>query len=335
MSNVYELAPRFAALFDGLKIAHGTGRGEWVKRPLRPEDWVKHLQGHGPGIGVAPLREDNTVAFAAIDLDEPDFNAAREMQQYIPGTSWIERSRSGNAHVWVFFKSACAAWVAMGILKEATLAAGKKGVEVFPKNWDFERVRFGNYINLPYHGDSRPILCGRTAASTAGCDKHARRPGGQVICSCNAPLPLEEFIDAAESNRNDPVDWERRAALMQIVAPSERTDRAEFGTQRNLHVCAERIISGEAGPLTEGHRNAVFFMLAKCLTNWALVDHDEALDMMRSVNADLCDPPEADSELRRILGNVERARYTSTGCDDPLVAPFADPNCPIANPRSR
>ena len=316
MSNVYELAPRFAALFDGLKIAHGTGRGEWVKRPLRPEDWVKHLQGHGPGIGVAPLREDNTVAFAAIDLDEPDFNAAREMQQYIPGTSWIERSRSGNAHVWVFFKSACAAWVAMGILKEATLAAGKKGVEVFPKNWDFERVRFGNYINLPYHGDSRPILYREQHTAITG-------------------YSLEGFLDAAQANLNDPVDWERRAALMQIVAPSERTDRAEFGTQRNLHVCAERIISGEAGPLTEGHRNAVFFMLAKCLTNWALVDHDEALDMMRSVNADLCDPPEADSELRRILGNVERARYTSTGCDDPLVAPFADPNCPIANPRSR
>ena len=307
--NVYELQPRFAALFDGLKIAHGTGKGQWVKRPLRPEDWVSHLQGVGAGIGVAPLREDNTVAFAAIDLDEPDFAAAHEMQRYIPGTSWVERSRSGNAHVWVFFAAACPAWVAMGILKEATLAAGKKGVEVFPKNHDFARVRLGNYINLPYHGDSRKVMRGEI------------------------DLGLDEFVGAAEAKRNDPMDWERRAAFMQIAPPSERKESAQFGTQKNLHICAEHVISGDAGPLTEGHRNAVFFMLAKCLTNWEQVDHGEALDMLRSVNADLCSPPESDSELRRILTNVERAQYTSTGCDDPLVQAFSHPDCPIANPR--
>ena len=311
--SVYGLHPRFAALFDGLKIAHGTGRGQWVKRPLRPEDWIKHLQGQGPGIGVAPLREDNTVAFAAIDLDEPDYDAALEMQRYIPGESWLERSRSGNAHLWVFFESACPAWLAMGILREATLAAGKKGVEVFPKNHDFERVRFGNYINLPFHGESRKVYFDIKDESSA--------------------FSLEEFLDRAEASRCDPVDWERRAALMQINPPSARKETAQFGTQKNLHICAEHVMSGEAGPLTEGHRNAVFFMLAKCLTNWEQVDHDEALDMLLSINDDLCDPPESRRELSRILSNVERARYTSTGCDDPLVQPFAHPDCPIANPR--
>lgn len=334
MTEIYENWERFAALFDGLKIAHGTGNGEWIKRPLRPEDWVKHLSGDGPGIGVAPLREDNTVAFAAIDLDEPDFDAAREMQQYIPGTSWIEKSRSGNAHVWVFFDKACPAWLAMGVLKEAILAAGKKGVEVFPKNHDFQRVRFGNYINLPFHGDSRPVLCNNTAPSAGSCGKlgHRSGPGGQMITPCSWTLTLAQFLDLAEASLNDPIDWERRATLMQLVPPSERKRSAEFGRQKNLHSCAERIINGESGPIPHGHQNATLFMLAKCLTNWEQVDHDETLDILRAVSADLFDPVPRDAEIRRILTNVERAQYTSTGCDDPLVQPFTDPNCPIANP---
>lgn len=313
--TVYELYPRFAELFDGLKVAHGTGRGQWIKRPLRSEDWVKHLQGEGPGIGVAPLREDNTVAFAAIDLDEPDFEAAAEMQRYLPGEGWVECSRSGNAHVWVFFRDPCPAWVAMGVLKETTLAVlPKSSVEVFPKNHDFARVRLGNYINLPYHGDSRQVRWDPTDPDSA--------------------FSLKDFIERAEASRNDPVDWEMRAKMMQIVPPSERTQSAEFGTQQHIHICADHIMSGDAGPITEGHRNAVFFMLAKCVTNVQDYDHDEALDILRSVNADLCSPPEDDYELRRILTNVEQGRYTSTGCDDPLVQPFAHPDCPIANPRS-
>jgi hypothetical protein len=69
------------------------------------------------------------------------------------------------------------------------------------------------------------------------------------------------------------------------------------------------------------------------LTNWRECDHDEALMLMRSVNE--CSPDRiADTELRRILGNAERGQFTSTGCDDPLFAPYAHPSCPIANPRS-
>lgn len=316
--NVFEAYPRFAALFDGLKAAHGTGRGQWVKRPLRPDDWVAHLQGEGPGIGVAPLREDNTVAFAAIDLDEPDFEAARDMQRYIPGVSWVEKSRSGNAHVWVFFSKACPAWLAMGVLKEATLAAGKKHVEVFPKNHDFSRVRLGNYINLPWHGQSRPIQM-----------QGAEHEGDWYDLSTE----LGQFLADAEATRNDPDDWQRRAALMQIGPPSERARSATFGQAKTLHICAQHVIEhAEDNPVVEGHRAIVFFNLAKALTNWEQVDHEEALDIMRDVNR--CSPtPAPDFELRRILRNAEEKQYTSTGCDDPLFGPYSHPDCPIANPR--
>lgn len=302
---------QFINLFGGLEHvrnvgAYGTGKGMWIKRPLESGDVIRHLTGQNDGIGIGPLNPDSECMFAAIDLDEPDFEAALEMQSYIPGQSFIERSRSGNAHIWVFFREPIEAWVPMGILKEATVAAGKTGVEVFPKNHDWERVQYGNYINLPYHGDERPVV-----------------HGGYE------PISFRAFLRVAYENLNDPSEWRKRAKWLMIDPPGERKISAEFGTQRELHRCAEYIIAhAEDNPVTVGHRAAVFFSLAKMLANCEMFDSEESLEMMRSVND--CSPdPIPSSELGRILGNAERGQFTSTGCDDPLVIPFADPQCPI------
>lgn len=311
--SVYDNVERFRNLFSGLDEAFGTGKGQWVKRPPRAEDFVDHLQGKGTGIGIGPLRPDNMVRFAAIDLDEPDFEAAHEMQDYLPGYSFIERSRSGNAHVWVFFDGLLEAWVAMGLLKNATMSGGKEHVEVFPKNWDFNRVTFGNYINLPYHGSERPML-------------HRMSDWKNPL-----PIELEDFLGAAEETLNDPERWRKKARFLQIVDPATRKDGGEFGTTPNLHICAQRIIEDDVA-VSEGNRNGVFFMLAKCLSNWEQVDHDEAVDMLMEVN-ERTEPPLPRSEVLRILSNAERGRYTSTGCDDPLVAPYTNPACHIAHPR--
>lgn len=308
--NVYEIFPRFAALFDGLPHAFGTGAGRWIKRPPRPEDWCQHLNGVGPGIGIAPLRPDNTVMFAAIDLDEPDFEAAYEMQEYLPGVSWVERSRSGNAHIWTFFESPIAAWIPMGVMREATTAAGKEHVEVFPKNHDFAKVKLGNYVNLPYHGDQRPIL-------------------GSSLDVDAPPPTLEQFVAEATKLRNDPAEWRNKADWLLISSPESRERTNEFGTQPNLHICAQHIISGDAGPITEGHRSVVYFCLAKQLLNWEQLDEDEAIEILRSVNEASAPDSIDDAELLRIVGNAHGK--TSTGCDDPLFQPFAHPDCPIAN----
>ena len=303
-----DLVARFAKLHSGLGTAFGTGAGRWVKRPPTQFDFSQHLQGVGPGIGIAPLREDSTVLFAAIDLDEPDFDAAKEMQQYIPGTSFIERSRSGNAHVLVYFSDPIEAWIPMGILREATLAAGKQHVEVFPKNHDFAKVKLGNYINLSNHGKERPIL----------------HPGDGAYA-----MSLEAFLDEAEAGLNNPDDWRKRADWLQLSSPANRENAAEFGTQKNLHICAQHIISGDAGPITQGHRSVVYFSLAKQLLNWEQLDEFEVLEIMRKVNQDSAPDSIEDRELVRIIGNAQGK--TSTGCDDPLFAPYRHPDCRIGN----
>ncbi len=310
-NSIYELQPRFTALFAGLDVAFGTGTGRWIHRAPTAADWIAHLAGTSAGMGIAPLRPDSKVMFAAIDLDEPDFDAALLMQSFIPGPSFIERSRSGNAHIWVFFSEPIEAWIPMGVLKEVTLAADKRHVEVFPKNHDFSKVTLGNYVNLPFHGAERPIL------------------GGPAL----TPMPLGVFLDDAEVKRNDPKDWRVKAQWMLITPPEQRERRSEFGAQNNLHICAEHILSGDAGPVVEGHRSVVYFSLAKMLSNWKHCDHDETVELLRSVNEEAGADSIPDSELMRILGNAERGQFTSTGCDDPLFASYAHPDCPIAYPR--
>lgn len=320
-------AARFAGLFKGRDDAYGLGSGRWVRKPLTLSHYEAHLRGFGDGLGVAPLRDDGTIRFAAIDLDEPDFDSAREMQEYLPGPSFIERSRSGNAHVLVFFDADVPAWPVRGILKAATEAAGKSSVEVFPKQDRLfpelrsdVRPELGNYLNLAFHGKKRPIITFTRGEGNAL--KHVE-------------WTLEGFLNEAYLHGlNKPRDWIKRADWLQIPSPDERLQgRSEFGTQKQLHVCAEHIIANrEQNPVMEGHRNVVYFSLAKMLLNYESMDDDEAWYFMRLVND--ASPDRVDErELRRIFSNARVKGMTSTGCDDPLMSPYVHPDCPIIRRR--
>lgn len=318
MTGIFGAVQPFINLFGGLADseaigAYGTGAGRWVKKPLTPLDVAAHLAGDGVGIGIPPLRPDNTVVFAAIDLDEPDFDAAREMQKYIPGVSWIERSRSGNAHVWVFFSTPIEAWLPMALLKEACVAAGKKHVEVFPKNHDFAKVKLGNYINLPFHGSERPIL--------------RDDPRDGLVDD----IGLDAFIVAAARTKQDPDEWRKKARWLMLAPPEARESTSTFGERQQLHECCSyiinRAISGEY-PVTEGSRSIVYFNLSKMLLNWSAINEDDAWDEIQEVN--MASPTPLDSrELRRVFENAARGGFTSTGCDDPVMAEYVHPDCPI------
>ena len=315
---------RFAHLFQGRTDAYGLGSGRWVRKPVSRAHYESHLRGFGDGLGIAPLRDDGTIRWAAIDLDEPDFDAARDMQDYLPGPPFIERSRSWNAHVLVFFEDDVLAWPVRGILKAATEAAGKSSVEVFPKQDRLfpelrseARPELGNYLNLCFHGKNRPIIT------------FARGEGNSLR---HVEWTLEGFLNEAYLHGlNSPDAWVKRAEWLQIPSPEARThDRAEFGTQKTLHMCAEHIIAHrEENPVMEGHRNVVYFSLAKQLLNYEAMDEDEAWYFVKLVNE--ASPDRMDErELRRIFNNALTKGMTSTGCDDPLMSPYVHPNCPIA-----
>lgn len=309
------LVERFMQLFNGLDTAYGTGKGGWVREPPTCKQFAEHLSGKGPGLGIAPLRDDATVSFAAIDLDEPDFECARTLASLLPGPAFIEKSRSGNAHIFAFFEEPIEAWVPRGIMREATAAVGKRHVEVFPKQDKLRRVGMvGNYLNLAYYGDQRPVL-----------------ENGDP----NKPYTLEEFLDAAETDLNNGPDWRKRAHWLGVPSPEDRVqyDQKEFGTQSVLHCCAEYVLEHrEDNPVVEGHRAAVYFSLSKQFANCNQFSTDESLAMLGLIN-DASPDPISEQELRRIYFNAERGQFRSTGCDEPLFIPYSDPSCKIANPK--
>lgn len=324
MSNVAD----FARLFRGRTDAYGTGKGQWIKRPVREYLYDNHLQGLGEGLGIAPLLDDGTVWFAAIDLDEPDFEAAHELQTFLSfGTTWIERSRSGNAHVWAFFESPIEAWIPRGIMREATKGIGKPTVEVFPKQDKLQPGMVGNYINLPYHGDTRPMLRRCIDQGHVTFEPYKLFDDGPRGWDCWVPKALEHL--------NDPATWRKRADMLLLSPPEHRTgEHVEFGTGKELHMCAEWIVANrDERPIAEGHRNVVYFNLAKQLSHYEGFGRDEVWELLCMVR-DSADEQGTDhvedAELRRILTNAERGEFTSTGCDDPLMQPYVHPDCPIA-----
>jgi hypothetical protein len=307
------LGQKFMALFSGLDRAHGLGVGRIEKTPPTEALFKWHLAGEGSGLGVFPLRDDGTVLFAAIDLDEPNFELAATLQSLLPGRSWLERSRSGNAHVWVFFEEPCPAWVARGILKFALEAVGRNDVEVFPKQDRLMEGMVGNYINLPLHGQDRPII---------KAPEHDGATG--YVYTRN------EWINEAYETRNDPEEWKARALALGITPPEERAAHRAQGELGFLHDCAAHIIKHrEDNPVVEGHRSVVYFNLAKQLLNYKEMSEEEARMFLHEVN-EAAQPPAPEREVDRIFNNAMKGGFTGTGCDDPLMAPYVLPDCPIA-----
>ena len=318
-----QITSRFALLFDGRRDAFGSGAGMWIKRHIELDDYANHLAGKGPGIGIAPLNPKGTVRFAAIDLDEPDFGFAREVAALLPGSKFIERSRSGNAHVWALFSGPVEGWVPRGLMLNALEALGRNDVEVFPKQDRLREGMLGNYINLPYHGSERPMveLCygGFPERVEANLDD-ARG------------FPLRAFLKLAARHLNDPEDWRRRARALSLMAPEDRPQTAEFGTKAVPHPCGIYIWQNrKTNPVRVGHRAVVLFSIAKQFLNWSAIPNERALEMMLDVNH-WSEQPVSEQEVRRIWTTALRGQYTSTGCDDPLMADYIAPDCKIGHP---
>lgn len=321
------LGQKFMSLFSGRTDAHGLGVGKIVKHPdlaAVPETLYKaHLAGKDSGLGIFPLRDDGTVSFAAIDLDQPDFKLAQTLSAMLPGTTWIERSRSGNAHVWAFFAEPVDGWIPRGIMRFALEALGRPEVEVFPKQDRLLEGMVGNYINLPWHGPDRPILYEPLP------DDAAREP--------HEPwADRARWISVAYKTRNDPEEWRVRALALGLQPPEERpVSSREQGDLGFLHDCAMSIYKNRLdNPVVEGHRNAVYFHFTKQLLNYREMTEDEARTLLHELN-EAASPPAPEREVDRIFNNARSGGFTGTGCDDPLMAPYVLDSCPIAHPGKR
>lgn len=187
---------RFAKLFAGYEarfgqyVIHGRdkeggkmqGQAKTLDRPIKISDYAAHLEGKA-GVGVIPLRKDNLINFASIDLDEypgsDKFKVARKDDETdenysarvsIMHMEWANKitilireeplvaswSKSGGLHLWLFSEDGIAADVAITYLQNVAQEIGHGGCEVFPKQAHRHSENdVGNWINLPMFGDTR------------------------------------------------------------------------------------------------------------------------------------------------------------------------------------
>ena len=117
---------RFMALFSGYTKAYGTynarmlgGSGKQkpnhrkVDCPPTADTFKNHLNGQQP-LGIYLLDDNEMVRFAAIDIDLYPFDHAKLARQL---DKWelpfvVCNSKSGGAHVYVFFREPETVWFA-------------------------------------------------------------------------------------------------------------------------------------------------------------------------------------------------------------------------------
>lgn len=294
---------QFSELFQSYTKAHGrfrvTGQDErgkakgiarTVAGALTPEDWVSHLSGKGEGIGCISLLDDNVnLYWAAIDIDRypMDYASLERDCANLPLT--MTKSKSGGAHLWVFFKEPVSARLATAKLGEWASAMGFGGSEIFPKQTS--RVTgqdTGNWINLPYFGSARQCYF-----------------EGQEV-------PLEKFLELAESRR---ITGE---TLKKIRIVEEAAGDAFADGPPCLQVIAAM---GGAKP---GERNGYLFNVGVYLR---LKYPESWQEELYKYNTTQCVPPIPEKEVTTIIGSINKKEYRYTCNNQPILAHCNRPLC--------
>lgn len=173
LSTIAALVEKFMELFAGLDRAYGSydlsqviiredgkheGAALTIRKPITESLWEKHLKGSGIGLGIIPIRSDNTCVFGAIDVDTYPVDlpaiALKLHNNQIPMI--VVRSKSGGAHLYCFTQEPVPALMMKNKLKEVASFLGYGTSEIFPKQAKLEKDDdVGQWINVPYFNDTR------------------------------------------------------------------------------------------------------------------------------------------------------------------------------------
>lgn len=155
----------FSTLFSGNTDAHGVtvvgeivngkavAKSRLVYESVTPAVIQRHLEGF-ESIGVAPIRNDGTCLFGAIDIDDYKYNLNDVVSAIddfnLPLCPCYSKSK--KLHIYVFFSDPTPADQVQEILKwYARAFACDKKVEIFPKQSKTNSTNtFYSWINLPY-----------------------------------------------------------------------------------------------------------------------------------------------------------------------------------------
>lgn len=293
-----EILGRFVSLFDGLKRAHGiyreetigstgkmSGKAQTVFSEVTPHLYASHLKGDC-GIGIVPIREDNTCMFGAIDIDiynNQISHVSLERQCKELGFPLVVcRSKSGGAHLFLFMAEPISAEQMRDCLGQMAMLLGHPGVEIFPKQINLASENdAGNWINIPYQNHEMP-------------NRYAFFDG--------EPADLETFVTKA---------WDKRLTRQQFdnLNLEPPTDEMLEGFPPCLRSLAQQKIS-------EGGRNSALFNFAVgCRQKWP----DSWEDKLVEMNQIYFSPPLPNNETQTIIKSIGGKEYFYTCEQTPIV----------------
>lgn len=296
-------------LFAGFDQAHGTYSTEersatspkteikktarTLREPVTEELWKLHLSGDRP-LGIIPIRADSTCMWGAVDIDNYTIDHGKLVSRLeeLGVPAMVARTKSGGAHIYVFFTEGIPAADVMSKLRELAARLGHGGCEVFPKQEQVlvEKGDLGNWLNMPY-------LAG---------------DGGKryAVTKDNRGISLARFLEVAEKRKISPVEF---AALL----PATRNVR-EQPTTANVFAegppCLE-ILTSEGFP--DGTRNNGLMALGVLAKK---VYPDGWQKHLEEWNRLYMQPPLSADEVKQVIRGLERKDYNYRCKDAPIVS---------------
>lgn len=131
-----------------------------VKSQLTPAIWEQHLKGEKL-IGCTPLINEDKVKWGALDIDVyQNSNTIEDILKAVDKHKLpfvVCRSKSGGAHVYMFFSEEIPAISVIDKLKAYSAFFGQGACEIYPKQPKIgdrkDDSKYGNWINMPYSGN--------------------------------------------------------------------------------------------------------------------------------------------------------------------------------------
>lgn len=297
-----EILDKFMSLYHGLKRAHGMytigetaangkvgGRAKTLSQELTRQKYKDHLSGKH-GIGVVPIREDNSCSFGVIDIDEYNGttkHAVIERDAKALGLPLVIcRSKSDGAHCYLFLTEPIPAGDMMDKMASIAVQLGHPGVEIFPKQRNLaNKDDCGNWINIPY------------------CDWEF--PTRYAIID-GEPADLEEFINYA---------WDQKITPEQFYALD-----TELEVSDNLEGAPPCLVALAQQTVGEGGRNnAMYNFAVYCKQRWP--DSWEA--KANEFNSQYINPCLTNKEVIDVVKSINRKDYFYS-CNTPPIQQFCN-----------
>lgn len=313
-----DLLERFWNLYDGLDRAHGiynidpdlaekkekgekiTGAPQTIQEKVEMDHWDKHVHGK-QGLGIVPIRDDQCCVFAALDIDEYnlDLKALNQKVHNMKLPFVTCRTKSGGAHLYVFFSEPVKADLVRKQLEEFGKALGYPAVEIFPKQKVLRSDDIGNWINMPYYD------CAKADGSVKAHSRYGYAEDGKALPS------LEAFLDYAENHKISGKDF----AKIKVVEADVPV--------KDGPACLQTLFM--KAPVTQGGRNNVLTTTAVYLKEkYGDGEWEEKLD---DFNFKYFDPPVKSSEVQGIIKSVNKGKTFYLCEHEPLKTHCAKPTC--------